>query len=96
MLLQNDQSVLFSDKPFLPFGTTPSLGSAFYIGNGETFSKKLNELKLNINWHEIPNWLSDDQLADMGSDLHKVYSMIKGFGWNSDGLICSIYWEDGH
>ena len=55
MILQNDQSVLFSDKPFLPFGTTPSLGSAFYIGNGETFSKKLDELKLNIKWHEIPN-----------------------------------------
>ncbi len=55
VMLQNDQSTLSPDKPFQPFGTTPSLGSTFYIGSTETFSKKLDELKLNIEWHEMPD-----------------------------------------
>jgi hypothetical protein len=38
------------DKPVACFGTAPRLGSAFLIGSWEVFSKRLEHIKLNLEW----------------------------------------------
>lgn len=54
LLLQNDQGRLDPARPFLPFGTQPTLGSTFYIGSPEAFRKKLDSLNLHLQWHDVP------------------------------------------
>ncbi|MFA6923673.1 MAG: baseplate J/gp47 family protein [Bacteroidales bacterium] len=55
LILQNDQSKLDPNKPFNPFGSVPVVGSAFYIGHEEFTNKKLDTLKLNIEWSGLPD-----------------------------------------
>ena len=69
LILQNDQTVFALDKAFHPFGPRPSIGSNFYIGSQEVFSKKLDTLSLIIEWLDLPP----------GGDFEKhycVYSSI--------------------
>jgi len=55
LILHNDQSRLDPAKPFQPFGTTPAIDSAFYIGSAEIFQKKLSALSMDILWNDIPD-----------------------------------------
>ncbi len=55
IILQNDLGVIKPGKPFQPFGPSPVVGSSFYIGSFEVFSKQLSSLNVNVEWHEIPN-----------------------------------------
>ncbi len=54
VVVQNDTGVLDPGKPFNPFGSNPSPGSSFYIGHQEFLHKKLENLQLQIDWHEVP------------------------------------------
>lgn len=54
LVLQNDQTLLPIGKNIEPFSSRPLLGSNFYIGSQEVFSKKLSDLKLNLSWHGLP------------------------------------------
>lgn len=54
LVLQNELGLLDPTKPFQPFGMEPSVGSAFYIGSREIFSKRLSSLNLRIAWHKLP------------------------------------------
>ena len=54
-LLQNETGVMNPEKPFLPFGSQPALNNNLYIGNPEIFNKKLHDLTIQIDWHEIPD-----------------------------------------
>lgn len=53
--LANDQGPLDGSKPFLPFGTSPVVGSSFYIGSREVFSKKVKQLRVKIEWLGLPD-----------------------------------------
>jgi hypothetical protein len=55
IIVQSDDSVLATEKPFTPFGSRPVSGSTFYIGSREVFQKKLDSLVLNIGWHGLPD-----------------------------------------
>lgn len=55
LVVQNDQSVLDPSKVFQPFGSQPEIGSGFYIGNREVFSKQLKLLKIYFLWHGLPD-----------------------------------------
>ncbi|MCH7772755.1 MAG: hypothetical protein IIA49_17365, partial [Bacteroidetes bacterium] len=66
LILQNDSAILNPDKPFYPFGSLPVIGSAFYIGSREIFSKKINSLTLKITWHGLP--------AEEFSDYYLAYN----------------------
>jgi hypothetical protein len=55
VIVQNDESVLATEKPFQPFGTQPVVGSTFYIGSDEVFQKELKELAVNVIWHGLPD-----------------------------------------
>lgn len=54
LVIQNDASGLDAARPFLPFGSKPVIGSNFYIGSNEVFSKKLSSVTININWKGLP------------------------------------------
>lgn len=54
-------------KPFHPFGTTPGIGSSFYIGSAEIFQKKLTKLRLNFEWKDVPG------------NLKNYYNNLTGF-----------------
>ncbi len=54
LVIQNDESTLNPAKPFLPFGSSPTLDSVFYIGSAEVFQKQLSSLSLDILWNDVP------------------------------------------
>jgi len=55
VVLQNDNGTLNPNGKFYPFGAQPSVGSSFYIGSQEVFSKNINSLKINFEWLGAPN-----------------------------------------
>ncbi|MGM0460097.1 MAG: baseplate J/gp47 family protein [Bacteroidota bacterium] len=55
LIVQNDQTVLDPGSDFQPFGMRPVKGSGFYIGSREVFSKKLDQLKVHLKWHDLPD-----------------------------------------
>ena len=79
LVAQNDQSSLNTTKPFLPFGTTPTLSSTLYLGSAEVFQKKLKSLSLAILWNDIP----DD-------DLGNYYSGYKTGPTSLSNLIFTV------
>lgn len=54
LILQNDQTTLPVGKNIHPFGFRPVIGSNFYIGSREVFSKSLGSLGLYLEWHGLP------------------------------------------
>ncbi len=52
--LFNNIGQLNPDTPFLPFGPTPKAGSYFIIGSNEIFNKSLDDLRINIEWFDLP------------------------------------------
>lgn len=56
--LENDLGRLNADKPFMPFGPQPAVGSSFYIGSPETFAKRLDGYTLKLKWQDAPANLS--------------------------------------
>ena len=54
LVLQNDLATLPIGKNIQPFGFRPVLGSNFYIGSKEVFSKALQSLKITTEWHGLP------------------------------------------
>lgn len=55
LTLFSDQAKLKADKPFQPFTSQPVLGSSFYIGSAEIFSKRLDSIDLVFTWAGLPN-----------------------------------------
>lgn len=55
LVLQNETGTLDPSKPFEPFSSQPVIGSEFYIGSKEIFSKPLTELKFDIDWQDKPS-----------------------------------------
>lgn len=57
--LQNDETGLNPQKPFEPFGLSPTVGSRFYFAQPEISSKYLNTLTLQFEWmNKPPNLLA--------------------------------------
>ena len=60
LILENDQGILDSSKPFEPFGSAPKKGSNLYIGSHEIFQKRLAgsvnppNLRLRVEWGDLP------------------------------------------
>ncbi|MWB94640.1 phage baseplate protein [Flavobacterium sp. GA093] len=53
-VLENDNGILNSAKPFFPFSTQPVLGSNFYIKYNEAFSKNWDKINVDILWKNTP------------------------------------------
>lgn len=54
LLLYNNHGQLDPSKPFAPFGPLPGGNAYFIFGNYELAQKKLLELRLNLEWGELP------------------------------------------
>lgn len=55
VVVQNDESPLDANKPIPLFGSQPRIGSVFYVGSAEVFSKKLDSLTFNLEWKSPPD-----------------------------------------
>ena len=87
LILQNDQMVQPVDKPILPFGSTPVIGSNFYIGSQEVFSKSLTGITIKLEWQDPPEDIVDYYSA-YGND-----SIVPGsFSANVD-LLAGKRWN---
>lgn len=58
--IANDSGSLNPAKPFLPFTANPQVGSNFYIGSEEVFSKRLTYLSIGLDWKGVP----EEKLSD--------------------------------
>ena len=54
LILQNDFGICDNTSSFYPFGPMAQIDTSFYIGSEEVFNKKLSNLKLHIDWDEVP------------------------------------------
>lgn len=55
LVVANDNGTVDASKPFQPFGPIPEVGSNFYMGSEEVFSKKLKELTITLDWQGVPS-----------------------------------------
>jgi hypothetical protein len=56
--VQSDEAVLNPKKPFEPFGTSPAVGSRFYVGDPELVIKRLDKLTFHVQWLGVPSNLA--------------------------------------
>jgi hypothetical protein len=54
LMVQNEQGQLQAEKPMAIFGSQPHVGSVFYVGSAEIFSKRLNSFALVAEWQDQP------------------------------------------
>lgn len=83
LALQNDSAVLDASGTFLPFGAAPVVGSSFYIGSREVFSKQLDELKIHLEWDGLP--------AVNFNDYYNLYDLPPVF---NNTFVANIHWLD--
>jgi hypothetical protein len=78
MLVFNDDGPVDPSKPFMPFGPTPKVGSAFYVGSAEAALKSLDKFTLHVTWQQLPLNFQDyyagykDLPADFGLNSFSV------------------------
>ncbi|GAA0560537.1 baseplate J/gp47 family protein [Chitinophaga japonensis] len=95
LVLQNDQSIQPVDKPILPFGSFPAIGSGFYIGSAEIFSKTLTSLSVQLHWEDPPDNLVDyyrtyyDSLNVENGSFKVNMELLSGKTWDT-GLHAGI------
>lgn len=82
--IQNDDAVLNPKKPFEPFGTSPAVGSRFYVGDPEIVLKRLDSLTFHIDWRGVP------------SDLSQYYANYGGTGPFTTPFTAEITLVDHH
>lgn len=57
--IENDEAVLNPKRPFEPFGTSPAVGSRFYVGDPELVMKRLDCLEFHVKWMGGPSNLTE-------------------------------------
>ncbi len=53
-VVQNDDGLQDVNAPVYPFSARPKMGSSFFIGSPEIFSKKWSQIYINHNWVNLP------------------------------------------
>lgn len=54
VVLENDHGLINTAKPFFPFSTQPVAGSNFQIKYGEAFTKKWDNINIDLFWKNTP------------------------------------------
>lgn len=88
LTLGNDAARIKPDKPFLPFGGQPRIGSTFYIGHAESFAKPLISISLSWQWVDPPqnlethyqNYTDKDFQFTADVDLRENYNWDHSLG----------------
>ncbi len=86
--LENDFGSINPKKPFKPFGPNGEENANFYIQHEETFSKRLKEFSLDVEWKNIPesnlaNYFKNygARTANSNSDFQAIASFKDGYAW---------------
>lgn len=84
--LFNDLGRLDPSKPFQPFGPVPGSGASLLIGFSEMFRKELEELKVTIEWQDLPpeglaEYYKSYGLGITNSSFKTRVSMLKDGAW---------------
>jgi Baseplate J-like protein len=85
IIIQNDQAVCDPSKPFQPFGVQAPKNSAFYIGSEEVLYKTVQELKINVNWHETP--VNSTNTNEFQSHYATYFSLLGGNAISNNGYF---------
>lgn len=96
--ISNDTGPLDASKPFMPFGARPTPGSRLVIGSREIFSKKNVQLRLNIEWKDLPpTWdeISYSILSDSGEYPNISISSLEGGIWNEKVEKAELFSSQG-
>ncbi|MCB2206168.1 baseplate J/gp47 family protein [bacterium] len=73
--LHNDFGQLNAAKPFMPFGAEPTVGNALYIGCEELARKDNAEVRLALQWKDLPESAGDlDYDYSASADYHSIPS----------------------
>lgn len=83
LLVGNDTGGLDAKKPYMPFTSSPQVGSNFYIGSKEVFSKRLTFLNIDLDWKGVPE-------SDL-SEYYKVFRLSQ-----NDGMTGRIVKDNKH
>ncbi|MBL4676740.1 MAG: baseplate J/gp47 family protein [Mucilaginibacter sp.] len=95
--LENDFGSINPKKPFTPFGPTSEENSNFYIKSEETFSKRLKEFSLDVDWKNIPdsnlaNYFANYNMGgNTNSDFKAVAAFKDGFTWQESFQRVNIF-----
>lgn len=91
IMLHNNVGAVNPNSPFYPFGPVPKLGSFLVIGNNEIFQKQLDDLKINLEWLEVPQEphgfkdLYEDYKMNVNNASFEVsVSILKGGKWTPE------------
>lgn len=86
--LHNNVGAVNPNSPFYPFGPLPKVGSFLVIGNNEVFQKQLDNLKINLEWFEVPQESHgfkdyyEDYKIDVDNNSYEVsVSILEGGKW---------------
>lgn len=86
LTLQNETGLLDPSKPFEVFSAIPSIGSAFYIGSQEVFSKPLTKLEFEFDWQDRPSNMAAHyegyDSAPANDDFLVEFKALRGRAWN--------------
>ncbi|WP_435261404.1 baseplate J/gp47 family protein [Tenacibaculum sp. nBUS_03] len=77
LIVENDNGLVKSKKPFHPFTTRPIEGSNFNVNYNEAFSKKWTSFSVNLRWKNTPEDFKDWYQAYIKKSS---YSSIKTYG----------------
>ena len=74
----NDTGGIDPKKPFMPFTSNPQVGSNFYIGSREVFSKRLTYMALDLDWKGVPE-----------AELSKYYEFFRKGNGGTDNSFAN-------
>jgi hypothetical protein len=93
LLLHNNVGAVNANAPFYPFGPVPKVGSYLVIGNNEIFQKQLENLKINLEWFELPqdsngfkDYYKDYKLNVENGSYEVSVSILDGGKWMPEQL----------
>ncbi|MCC5946167.1 MAG: baseplate J/gp47 family protein [Bernardetiaceae bacterium] len=91
LTLHNQEGALSPDSAFYPFGTAPAVGSYLIVGNSEVFQKTLDDIRLDIEWFDLPRHRSGFHGYYQGYELpldNRSYqvsvSILEGGRWKPE------------
>ncbi|MEM9023113.1 MAG: hypothetical protein AAGB22_05195, partial [Bacteroidota bacterium] len=88
LVVNNPQGQVSTDDAFPPFGSDPEVGTSFLIGSSEAFEKQLTNIKLMIEWDNLPTdeegfygYFSGYDVEINNSDYHVSLSRLNDREW---------------
>lgn len=93
LVVQNGDGPLSADKPIPLFGSQPRIGSQFYVGSAEVFSKKLSYLAFNLDWQSPPEDLYDHYRAYFDNYNSNLTDDFRGYFLVDVDLLYDRNWD---